>query len=311
MSREFKYYNSAVAKESGLEHSGVSVFVSNFLELVKIKITVFVAFTTALGYILAADTITLGFVLPVAGIFLLACSSAALNHYQERKTDGLMARTMGRPLPSGSMTAGQVLFISFSLLVLGSAVLVFGANTETLIIGLATFISYNFIYTPLKKKISLAIIPGSVVGALPPVAGWAAAGGNLLDEKILLIAAYFFLWQIPHFWILILKYGEDYKKADFPVLTDKLPRRRIAGMIFYSTLVSIVPVVVMAFSGMTNFTLTALLLVGASVWLSLSMYKLSKSQLDTRVLTRGFIGINFYTLAFITLLMLDKLINII
>ncbi len=311
MNRDYKYYNTAVAKESSIEHSSVSVFVSNFLELVKIKITIFVAFTTALGYVLAADTITLGFVLPVAGIFLLACSSAALNHYQERKTDALMARTMGRPLPSGNMSGGQVLFISFSLLTAGCAVLAFGANIETLIIGLATFISYNFIYTPLKKKISLAIIPGSVVGALPPVAGWAAAGGNLLDEKILLVAAYFFLWQIPHFWILVLKYGDDYKKANFPVLTDKLPRKKIAGMIFSSTLVSIVPVMVMVFAGMTNFVLTGVLLGISSLWLVISMYQLSKSQLETRTLTRSFIGINFYTLAFITLLTLDKLINII
>ena len=133
----------------------------------------------------------------------------------------------------------------------------------------------------------------------------------MLDEKILLVAAYFFLWQIPHFWILVLKYGEDYKKADFPVLTDKLSRNRIASMIFYSTLVSLVPVMVMVFSGMTNFILTGAMLVIASVWLSVSMYQLSKSQLDTRVLTRGFIGINFYTLAFITFLTLDKLINII
>ena len=311
MIRGYKYYDSAVAKESAIGHRSVLVFVSNFLELVKIKITVFVAFTTALGYILAADTITLGFLLPVAGIFLLACSSAALNHYQERRTDALMARTMGRPLPSGNMSAGQVLFISFSLLAAGSVVLLYGTNIETLIIGLATFISYNFIYTPLKRKISLAIIPGSVVGALPPIAGWAAAGGNLLDEKILLVAAYFFLWQIPHFWILVLKYCDDYKKADFPVLTDKISRNRIASMIFYSTLVSLVPVMVMVFGGMTNFILTGAMLVIASCWLSVSMYRLSKSQLETRTLTRSFIGINFYTLAFITLLTLDKLINII
>lgn len=85
-------------------------------------------------------------------------------------------------------------------------------------VGIFTFFWYNGVYTPLKRKTAFAIIPGALVGALPPVAGWTAAGGDLLDGRIIMIAAYFFIWQIPHFWLLLMLYGNDYEKGGFPTL---------------------------------------------------------------------------------------------
>ncbi len=303
-----KYYNSTVENSGSISHSGV---IADMLELVKIRITVLVAFTTALGYILATDTLSFGFIYPVIGIFILACSSAALNQYQERKYDGLMERTMGRPLPAGRMSAGNALLISAALFVTGSLALYSGANLTTLVIGYATYVSYNFIYTPLKRKFALAIIPGSLVGALPPVAGWAAAGGSLTDEKIILVAAYFFMWQIPHFWLLLMKYGKQYEGAGFPSLTEKFSREKIARMVFYTTLLTIVPVGVYVFSGLLNYTIAGAVLLTASVVLAISSYKFTKSELSNKNITNSFIGINVYTLIFITLLSLDKLINLI
>lgn len=305
-----KYYNSTV-QNSGSISQGLSGVIADMLELVKIRITVLVAFTTALGYILATDTLSFGFIYPVVGIFILACSSAALNQYQERKYDGLMERTMGRPLPAGRMSAGNALLISAALFVTGSLALYSGANLTTLLIGYATYVSYNFIYTPLKRKFALAIIPGSLVGALPPVAGWAAAGGSLTDEKIILVAAYFFMWQIPHFWLLLMKYGKQYEGAGFPSLTEKFSKENIARMVFYTTLLTIVPVGVYVFSGLLNYTIAGAVLLTASVGLAISSYKFTKSELSNKNITNSFIGINVYTLIFITLLSLDKLINLI
>lgn len=294
-------------------HAGIGSYslTRDILELVKIRITVLVAFTTALGYILASDTLSIGFVYPVVGIFILACSSAALNQYQESHLDKMMPRTTGRPIPSGRMTEGAALATSFALFIIGSAVLIAGANVMTLAVGLATYAAYNFIYTPLKRKMALAIIPGSLVGALPPVAGWVAAGGNLLDEKIILVAAYFFIWQIPHFWLLLLKYGKEYEGAGFPVLTQSLSRKRIAQLVFYTTVLSIMPVVILFASGMLNYFATGILLLVASLWLLINSYKFSNSELNNKNITKSFISINIYTILFITLLSLDKLINLI
>lgn len=305
-----KYINTAVQNSGAISYSGTSSLTRDILELVKIRITMLVAFTTALGYILASDSLSLGFVYPVVGIFILACSSAALNQYQERNLDKMMARTTGRPIPSGRMTEATALIISLSLLLLGSAILLAGTNVMTLVIGLATYVSYNFIYTPLKRKIALAIIPGSLVGALPPVAGWVAAGGNMFDEKIMLVAAYFFVWQIPHFWLLLLKYGKEYEGAGFPALTETFSREKIAKLVFFTTVLTIVPVCVLFAGGMLNYFITGILLLAASVWLLVNSYKFIKSDLSNKNVTRSFIGINIYTLVFITLLSLDKLINL-
>jgi protoheme IX farnesyltransferase len=303
------YINSRFETLSGVKES-VNYF-SLFSELTKLKITIFVAFTTALGYILAAESLSLAFIYPVAGIFILACGSAAVNHFQERRTDALMARTMGRPVPSGRLSARSALITGLLLLIAGSVILYFGSNTTTLIIGLLTFYWYNAIYTPLKKKSALAIIPGSVVGALPPVAGWAAAGGDITDIKIVYVAFYFFLWQIPHFWLLILKYGDDYKRAGFPVLTDSVKREKLTGWIFYLTAAT---ALIGAFTyavGIINFIPTAVMLALASLWLAYTSFRSYKAGMPAKQIMRSFIAINLYTLLFITFLSIDKLIKLI
>jgi heme o synthase len=308
LNRGNKYYSTAAERSDRLSLRGV---IADTLELVKIRITLLVAFTTALGYILATDSLSLDLIYPVLGIFVLACSSAALNQYQERKYDGMMARTMGRPLPAGRISGANALLISGALFVTGSLILYSGANLTTLTIGYVTFVCYNFIYTPLKRKFALAIIPGSLVGALPPVAGWAAAGGSLTDEKILLVAAFFFMWQIPHFWLLLMKYGKQYEGAGFPSLTAKLSKKNLAMMVFYTTIMTVIPAGIYVFAGLLNYTVAEVLLLAASVWLIISSYKFTRSELNNKNITNSFIGINVYTLLFITLLSLDKLINLI
>ena len=190
------------------------------LDIIKIKITVLVSFTTGLGYIIAANSFSITLLYVVLGIFFLACSSAALNHLQEKDFDALMQRTSNRPLPSGGTSSGFVFGVALFFIISGILILVLKVNYQSLIIGLNTLIWYNAIYTPLKRRSAFAVIPGSLVGALPPLAGFAAVEGFHFDIRILYISFYFFLWQIPHFWLLLLVYGEDYKQAGYPVLNE-------------------------------------------------------------------------------------------
>jgi heme o synthase len=277
-------------------------------EIVKVRITVLVSLTTALGYFIGTNKLTFNFIYPVIGIFLLACGSAALNQYQERETDGLMERTKYRPIPSGKINRINVLLISLILLLVGSGILIIKTNITTLLIGLITFYWYNGVYTPLKKKTSLAIIPGSLVGALPPLAGWAAAGGNIFDLKILYIALYFFVWQIPHFWLLLLVHGKDFEKGGFPVLTNKIGKKSIVIITFIMLVVTAsIPVVIPVFN-ILNFNVTYILIVILSVYMIFIAYKFLKSDLSKKEILKAFIKINIYTLCFITLLTVDKLI---
>jgi heme o synthase len=281
---------------------------SLFGEIVKIRITFLVSLTTALGYFIGADNLSLNFIYPVLGIFLLACGSAALNQYQERATDGLMDRTKYRPIPSGKIKSINILLISLLLLLAGSVILILKTNLAVLLIGLLTFYWYNGVYTPLKKKTALAIIPGSLVGALPPLAGWAAANDVIFDAKILYIAFYFFVWQIPHFWLLLLVHGDDFARGGFPVLTNKISRKSIAVITFIMLLVTVVISSSVPFVNILNFSSTYVMLLILSVLMIYSAFRFLNSDLSRKEIFRAFIGINIYTLCFIALLIADKFI---
>jgi len=286
----------------------ISGKMSLLAEIVKIRITVMVSLTTALGYFIGVNKITFDFIFPVVGILLLACSSAALNQYQEKNSDALMDRTRNRPIPSGKIKSLNVLLITIVLLILGSLILILKTNLTALLIGLLTFYWYNGVYTPLKKKFSLAIIPGSLVGALPPLAGWAATGENIFDIKILYIALYFFVWQIPHFWLLLLVHGKDFAKGGFPVLTDRMSRKSIAVITFSMLIVTVLISAMIPVLNILNFNVTYILLLCFSVFMIYIAFGFLKSDLSRNETMKAFIGINIFTLCFITLLVFDKFI---
>jgi len=288
--------------------SSVVSKISTLLELVKFRITVLVSFTTALGFFLASDKLGFAFLYPVVGIFLLACSAAALNQYQEVKTDLMMDRTRNRPIPSGKISRNNVLIISLVLLLSGTSILFVKTNFGALFTGLLTFYWYNAVYTPLKKKTALAIIPGSLVGALPPVAGWLAAGGNLLDLKIGVVALYFFVWQIPHFWLLLLLYGNDFKKGGFPVLTDLYSEVFIKRITFALLVATLVIGVAIPYIGTGLFLATQTVIIASTVLMFfVALSFLRNKNIERKEIVKTFVSINLYTLTLITVLSADKL----
>lgn len=308
MSSINKYKNESVVLEEQSVFSVIASKMQILLELVKFRITVLVSFTTALGYFLASDKLGFGFLYSVVGIFLLACSSAALNQYQEVKTDLMMERTRNRPIPSGKISGNNVLIISLILLLAGTSILFFKTSFGTLFTGLLTFYWYNAVYTPLKKKTALAIIPGSLVGALPPVAGWLAAGGNLLDLKIGIVALYFFVWQIPHFWLLLLLYGSDFKKGGFPVLTDLYSEVFIKRITFALLIATLLIGIAIPYIGAGLYPVTQLVIIASSVLMFFVAFSfLRNKNIERKDIVKTFVSINLYTLTLITILSADKL----
>ena len=310
LKKHSKYQRNGTAAAGLIEYVRYSISEKLHLlfELVKIRITMLVSFTTGLGYILASGEITTGVIFPSAGIFLLACSSAALNQFQEHKTDLMMDRTKSRPIPSGRVNTGSVILLSVFLLASGVFTLLIFTNVAALITGLMTFYWYNGVYTPLKKRTSLAVIPGSLVGALPPLAGWLAAGGNIFDGAIIYVSAYFFVWQIPHFWLLLLLYGDDFKKGGFPVLSDLYNRMFIKRATTVLLLATALLGAFMPAAGLTEFAVTNILIAAASVLLVyVSLTFAFKKETERKDIVKTFVTINLYTLAVITLLTADKL----
>jgi protoheme IX farnesyltransferase len=279
-----------------------------FFELTKIKITLFVTVTTAFGYICAAGEINTGLIAPALGILILACGSAAVNHFQERKTDALMSRTKFRPIPSGRISPLNALIIALVLIVTGSIILYVGSDLLALGLGLLNLVWYNAIYTPLKKYNSLAIIPGSLVGAIPPAVGWVAAGGHIFDPRILIISFFFFIWQIPHFWLLLLILSKDYEQAGFPTITQIFNHEQLSRITFIWIAATGVSGILIPVFGLVNLPLINYCILGLSIWLTWKSTSLLKPNAGKKYFRFAFKEINVFALLVVILLAIDKLV---
>ncbi len=152
-----------------------------------------------------------------AGTFALSAAVSVLNQIQERHLDALMERTRSRPLASGRMAAGQGLGVFGLLLALAAACLWPAFGPGSLAVIFVVLGLYNGLYTYLKPVTGWAMIPGAACGALPPWIGWLAGGGAAPAPEAVYLFALYFVWQMPHFWMLAEANAEDYAAAGFPV----------------------------------------------------------------------------------------------
>lgn len=279
----------------------------NLLELIKIRIAVLTTLSGALGFVLSRNGISPDIFGLIAGILVLASGSSALNQVQESAFDRLMERTKNRPIPSGKMSKGFALFLSVAFIVAGEIILFISFhNYQPVLLGLLSVIWYNGIYTPLKRITPFAVFPGAVIGALPPAIGWTAAGGVLTDPEIILIMVYFFVWQIPHFWLLLMIFHTQYEVAGYPSLLKILDKRQLGRMTFIWTFATVVLALLIPFYGiMHNILLfTAFLIV--SIWLLLKfapfIYGDEFSFISVR---KAFMAINIYALTFMVILFIQ------
>lgn len=193
-----------------------------FYQFTKFPIALSITMSFALGYILFPQKEIEKIHYTLLGVFLLSCGAAALNQYQEKDIDALLHRTQHRPLPSGQISNKKALSLLLFLCMAGLFLLFLNASLEALGLGIFSLVWYNGVYTPLKRKTIWAAIPGSLIGAIPPLLGWVCAGGSLVDKAIIQVSLFFFFWQIPHFWLLMLCHQEDYRESTLPSLVRAL-----------------------------------------------------------------------------------------
>jgi len=277
-------------------------------ELTKFRITSFVTITTAFGFIAANGSVNLDIIPVLTGILLLACGSAALNHYQERYLDAMMSRTSNRPIPSKRISERNALLVSLLLIVSGSLILFFGSGALALGLGLLNLIWYNLVYTLLKRKTPFAIIPGSLVGAIPPAVGWVVAGGYLFDPQIIIISFFFFIWQIPHFWLLLLIFDEDYKQAGLPTLTKIFEKKQLARITFIWVAATAVTSLLIPLFGLVKLVPVNLLLFFGSIFLTWNAFKLITETENDLSFKFAFRYINLFALFVVFLVSLDNLL---
>ena len=192
---------------------------SDLVALTKPRVVVMVLATTLVGYDVgltgSADYVRMIHLL--IGTLLAAGGTLALNQYWERDVDARMNRTRARPLPAGRLQPLEALLFGVALTLLGTAYLAALVGALVALVTAATAILYLFAYTPLKQRTALCTLVGAVPGALPPVAGWAAARGDVTLGAWVLFGV-LFLWQLPHTLSIARLYRDDYARAGVRVL---------------------------------------------------------------------------------------------
>jgi protoheme IX farnesyltransferase len=203
---------------------------ADFVTLTKPRLNSLVVVTAAIGYYLGAagNVHVANLVEVVLGIALVAGGAAGLNQIYERNTDSLMFRTRMRPVAAQRVAPGEALAFSLALAISGLIIIAATSNYLAAFLALLTVVSYNVIYTPMKRRSQLATLVGAVPGALPPMIGWVAARGALTPEAWALFAIVF-VWQIPHFMAIAWLYRADFSRAGFPLLPVAEPSGRSTG----------------------------------------------------------------------------------
>ena len=248
-------------KTTLLSNTGLSL--TDFSELTKFRLSVTVVISSIAGYFLAVDTVhypTL--LLLVVGGYAMVGASNVFNQVFEKDLDGLMERTMNRPLPRERIQPNTALFIGVVLTLIGIAAL-YIINIKTAFFASISIFLYACLYTPLKQRTSLSVFVGAFPGAIPFMLGWVAATNEFGIEPGVLFMVQFF-WQFPHFWAIGRVMHDQYENAGFKMLPsgkpDQITAFQIVFYTFWTVLISLIP----AFqnTGKLYLTLPAACLVG-------------------------------------------------
>ena len=285
--------------------------VKDYFQLIKFTLSFLVVFSTVISYLLATDYRNVSHVLFLflAGM-LITGSANTINQILEKDTDALMKRTAGRPVASGRMSTNHATVFAIITGVAGLLIMLLVFNWQSSLIGLLSLFIYGFIYTPLKKVNSVAVLVGGLPGALPCLIGWVAA---YYDSPIAwtggwIIFAIQFIWQFPHFWAIAWVAHKDYSTAGFKLLpSDKGPTKFTAiQTIMYSTLM--LPIGVLPYyyniSGITSLWILMLCNI-AMIALSIRLY----IKMDVASARRVMFSSYFYLAVVFIALLADKVIK--
>jgi len=277
-------------------------------KLMRLGVSLTVSFSAATGYLVANSFFDLEIIFIIIGVFLLSGGASAFNQYQERSTDALMSRTKNRPIPSGKISAKTGLFIAILLCISGFFVLYTESGFIPAFLGLLNLLWYNGFYTYLKKKTAFAVVPGSLTGVTPLLIGWSATGAYLLHPEILFISFFMYMWQIPHFWLLHIKYSDDYKNAGLGALHQLFSNNQIKRLIFMWILATSITSLLLPYFGIIQTKISIGFIVIINLWLIISIYKTifkTKNSFDNK---KAFIKINAFMLLIMSILIIESIL---
>jgi heme o synthase len=276
-------------------------------KLVKHKLSLLVTFSAMAGYLIYPEKDLIEIILLFVGIYLMSGGASALNQYQERKLDACMERTMERPIPSGKLSARSAILISVIYISLGTLALLLNGYIPALL-GLANVVFYNLIYTPLKTKSSLSILPGALVGAIPPLIGWTSAGGSMFHPTIIYIAVFMFIWQLPHFWLLLIMFGKQYEMAGFSSISKFYNTNQIKHIVFFWAIVTSLFLFFFPVFNIHLPTVLAVVLILSNLFFIFMFYRLIYGKEEKKAIRKAFILINTYLMVALIIFIINSFV---
>ena len=190
--------------------------------LLRLKLSLLNGIAAVGGCLLYPSAVDLtGITASFIGVTLLAAGGSALNQVLELDLDNRMMRTRLRPLPQGELTPTSATAIGAGAILAGLLLLTAVGGPLPALLGVAALFWYLAVYTPLKRRTSLALPVGALCGSFPPLLGWCLAGGMPTDFRIMFLAGLLFLWQVPHFWLYQRRHQNDYRQAGIPLFCSR------------------------------------------------------------------------------------------
>jgi heme o synthase len=288
--------------------SGLRVQLHLLADLTKFRIAVLSTLSAATGYVVFFREFDRGLMTASAGVLMLAMGACALNQFQDRELDARMERTRRRPIPAGAVTPAAALAVAVLLLVAGSLVLLLYHGPKTSLLGILAVGCYNIGYTYLKRVSAFAAVPGALTGAVPPAIGWTAAGGSPIDPHIMALCFFFFVWQVPHFWLLLFAHRADFEKAGLPSLTNLFSARQLASLTFVWMLTVFASSLLLSIYRLTISPWINIGLLVCGLWLAWKASALVIRRRQAGHFAPVFRSINLYALSVMALLVLDTML---
>ena len=285
------------------EKAGLGLKLREYVKLLKFRLSFLVALSASFGYAMAAGNQMEWLSLLLMGIGGLMTTGAAniFNQIFEKELDGKMKRTAQRPLPTGSLSIAEALVFAIILLVGGVILLGQIFNLTTALLAIIGFQSYAFVYTPLKRITPFSVFIGAIPGALPPLIGWVGFTDAITIGGIILFAFQFF-WQFPHFWAIAWVLDEDYQRAGFKMMPTTEGKGAAAARLMLIYTLMLVPLCLMPVQvGVISWTgagLLALLGLGFSYPAFLLKRKLD-NKFAKRLLFASFIYLPLMQVVFL------------
>ena len=281
--------------------------IKSYLEITKFGIVIFVMFSGLVGFAMGNPYGTSldwsEIFVFILGLYFLSSGSLVFNQAQEWKLDKKMPRTLERPIPSGKIQPWQAYILGSVFCLMGFLLLAY-FGPLTIYLGLFTVILYNILYTLYwKKKWTFGAVPGALPGALPVSIGFSCQNQNLLDPVHIYLFLILFLWQMPHFWTLAIRFKDDYAQANIPVLPYVMGINKtiyhIGLYVFtYVTVAITAPITIRA--GVIHFLIT-LPFVFMVLW---QFFKFAKK--GEKSWLGFFLIVNFSLLAFLIAPLIDR-----